>query len=394
MRNLPALALVALALPLAACSSGKPKGGADGAGRATATPATRQATRCTEHVTNSDLEEVLVNAEAGAKICLAAGDYGKFGGAVKSGMVTVAAEPGARVTMSLVFDGTQNLVLSGMRIEGGLISGDTRDIVIRDSTFTSPTTIDGLANANVVFDHDTFNDMNVTGERHTPARLHFSYNSPTPSGVTIRNSLLAGGDADGIQSGVGVNIIDNEFRDILAHGGPNHTDAIQLTGARGSLVRGNYIHHTQTGIVAYDGLDHARIENNVVDLSQPGAKRPWSIELYSDNGSTVTHNTLQYGSCDYNLRCGLILLDTKRGDATGKGTVVTSNVATDISLQNGSRLVKHSGNLLRTPSAGDLHGVPVFVGGPNPTSYRGFRLARTSPGRRPGSGDATPGITG
>ena len=48
----------------------------------------------------------------------------------------------------------------------------------------------------------------------TPARVHLSYSSETPSGVTIKDSLFDGGNADGIQTGVGVNIIGNEFRNI------------------------------------------------------------------------------------------------------------------------------------------------------------------------------------
>ena len=99
--------------------------------------------------------------------------------------------------------------------------------------------------------------------------------------MTIQNSLLAGGDSDGVQSGVGVNIINNEFRDILEDG-PNHTDSIQLLGARGSVIRGNWLHNNTSGIVAYDSVDQALIEDNVIDLPD----RPWGIELYSDTGST------------------------------------------------------------------------------------------------------------
>ena len=74
------------------------------------------------------------------------------------------------------------------------------------------------------------------------------------------------------------------------------TDPIQLIGAPNSLVRGNYIHNASDGIVAYDSLDHATITDNVIDL----VSGRWGIELYADNGSVVSHNTLVYGTgCEY-----------------------------------------------------------------------------------------------
>jgi hypothetical protein len=352
--------------------------------------------RCSRRATPGDLDRVLAASAPGETICLAAGDYGTFRGAAKRGTVTLSADPLlARASMEIDFDGAQNLALDGLTIRGARLTGATRSIVIRNSAFTAPTTIDGLANANVVFDHDTFNDMDVPDAHSTPARIHLSYAGQTPSGVTIENSLLAGGDADGIQSGVGVKIVGNEFRDILGHGGPNHTDAIQLLDAPHSVVSRNYIHHTDTGIVAYDGLEGATIEDNAIDLTQPGSQRPWAIELYSDSGSTVRHNTLKYGGCDYDLPCGLIELNRKDGDDAGQGTVVTDNVATDISVQNGSTVARRGGNLLRRGGgAGDVRGAPVYAGGADPSDYAGFRLAGDSPGKRAASGGSDPGISG
>jgi hypothetical protein len=340
------------------------------------------------------LTRVLSAAHAGDTICLSAGNYGTFRGAAKRGTVTLSGDPRAPASMTLDFRSASGLVLDHLRIRGGSLNRGTRNVLIRNSTFTAPTTIDGLANANVRFDRDTFNDMNVPSLHSTPARLHLAYTSGTPSGVTISRSLFAGGDADGIQTGVGVRIVDNEFRDILGHGGPNHTDAIQLLGAPHALVRGNYIHRSDSGIVAYDGLDAAMIEDNVVDLAQPGAMRPWGIEVYSDSGSTVRHNTLKYGKCEYDLPCGLIDVNRKQGSAAGVGTVVTDNVATEISLQNGSALARRGGNLVRMDAeSGDMRGVPEFAGGRDPADYDGFFLAADSPGRRSASGASDPGIS-
>ena len=252
----------------------------------------------------------------------------------------------------------------------------------------SALTIRGLQNANVLLDHNTHLNINAGGQSDSPARIHLSYGGSVHSGVTIQNSLLAGGDSDGIQTGVGVNIINNEFRDIR-QGGPNHTDAIQLLGAAGSVIRGNYIHRSATGIVAYDGLSRAVIERNVIDLDG----RPWGIELYSDDSSIVRHNTLGYGSCDFNLPCGMIDLSRKSQDDAGRGTVVVDNVATEVSIGNGSAAgARHHNLLRRNVRAGDLGGVPVFVGGANPTSWVGHRLAAGSPGKGRASDGADVGI--
>ena len=206
----------------------------------------------------------------------------------------------------------------------------------------------------------------------------------TPSGVTVRDSLLAGGDSDGIQSGVGVSIIGNEFRNIVQKG-PNHTDAIQLLGASGATIRGNYIHRSSTGIVAYDGLSASVIEDNVLVLTN----RPWGIELYSDDGSVIRHNTLKFGSCDFNLPCGQIDLNRKSSDDAGRGTVVIDNVTTGVSIQGGaSASARHNNLVRRSAASGDLVGVPEFAGGANPTSYAGFGLAEGSPGRRAASDGA------
>jgi hypothetical protein len=375
--------LCALALSGLACASttsGKRAGTAAKAGRC-------------HPATPGSLARVLSAAHGGDRICLAAGDYRTFRGASKRGTVTLTGDPRKPARMTLELAGARGLVLEHLRIRGGTLKGSTRDILIRDSTFTAPTTIDGLANANVRFDRDTFNNMNVRTVRMTPARIHLAYASPTPSGVTISHSLFAGGDADGIQSGVGVRIIDNEFRDILGHGGPNHTDAIQLLGAPHAVVLRNYIHNSSSGIVAYDGLQAAVIEDNVVDLTQPGAMRPWGIELYSDSDSSVRHNTLKYGKCQYDLPCGLIDVNRKQGSAASHGTVVTDNVLTQLSVQNESVLARRGGNLVRMDAAdGDLRGVPEYAGGRDPDNYSGFYLAPGSPGRHRASEGSDPGI--
>ena len=336
---------------------------------------------CDAAATPADLGEKLAAAGDAQTICLASGDYGLFRGARRDSPVTLRAEKGVTATMDLSLNGVSNIVLDGLTLSGGTLSGSTNNVTIRNSAFTGSTTIDGLVDANVLFDHDTFNDISVP-EAGTPARLHLNYDSAAPSGVTIANSLFSGGDSDGVQSGVGVTIVNNEFRDILGTGGSNHTDAIQLIGAPNSVVRGNYIHNSESGIVAYDGLAHALIEDNVIDLTQATARRPWAIELYSDVGSVVRHNTLKAGACDYALPCGTIDLNRKDGSPAGYETQVYDNVAAWILAENGSTLMPPHHNLVTLDwQDEDVPGSPTFAGGPDPVSYEGFFLAADSPGK-------------
>ncbi|MEY2431328.1 MAG: hypothetical protein QOC92_1053 [Acidimicrobiaceae bacterium] len=277
-----------------------------------------------------------------------------------------------------------------MTIDGGRITNGARDITIRNSAFTSHLTINGVINSNILLDHNTHLNINATSGS-PPARVHLAYDcGEQHSGVTIRNSLFAYGDADGIQTGCGVNIIGNEFRDIVQNG-PNHTDNIQMVGSTGTVIRGNWVHTTTDattqGISAYDGVTRAVIEDNVVDIH-----RAWGIELYSDDGSIVRHNTLQYypPGCYGGAPCGLNTLNRKAVDDAGRNTVVVDNVATEITTANGSTVAERHDNLVRqNVGSGDLQGTPAFVGG---TGYDAFRLAAGSAGKNAASDGLDVGI--
>jgi hypothetical protein len=343
---------------------------------------------CDMRASPATFAERFAAASSGQVICLDSGSYGTFEGADMPGPVTVRAEEGVTARMKLDFSAAANLTLDGLTIPVARLAGDTHDVTIRNSAFKGPLSIDGLVDADVLLDHNTHLDIDSPDGSGPPARIHLSYSAARPSGVTVRDSLLAGGDSDGIQSGVGLDIVGNEFRDIVEHG-PNHTDAIQLIGARGTVVRGNYIHRSSSGIVAYDGIENALIEDNVIDL--PG--RPWGIELYSDNGSTVRHNTLKPGACEWNLPCGIIELNRKPEDPAGHGTIVTDNIASDISTQNGSTAGARHHNLLASGAFdGDISGSPQFARSGDPTGFAGFRLGDTSPGRNAASDGRDVGI--
>lgn len=326
-------------------------------------------------------------ATAGQTICLASGSYGTFSAGAKPGVVTVKPQSGATPVMALRFNGANNVRIEGLTLTSAVLLGSTRNVTITGSRFTGAATIDGVAQSNILFDGNTHLNLNAPPGA-APARIHLPYSSATHSGVTIQNSRFEGGDADGIQTGVGVDILNNQFKDIQENG-PNHTDSVQLLGAPGSVVRGNYFLNCATGIVAYDGVERALIEDNVLDLRG----RPWAIELYSDNGSVVRHNTLQHGVCDWNLPCGIIDITRKTADEVGRGTVIVDNVATEISVSNGSTVAERHHNLLRRyAQGGELTGVPVFVGGAAPTDRSGFRLAAGSPGKAAASDGTDIGV--
>ncbi len=339
---------------------------------------TGAAAACAYTATPSNLASVFSSAAGGKTICLAAGSYGTFTGGSKSSEVTLRPQTGASVSIELDFVSSKNIRVEGMTITGASLRNSTKNITITGCTFTGFAIIDGVANANILLDGNTHLNI-MTCASCFGGRVQLPYSSTTPSGVTIQNSLLKGGNADGIQAGAPLKIINNELADIRETGpsDPAHTDAIQLFGT-GTLVQGNYIHDCADGIVAYDGIDHAIIEDNVIDL----VDGRFGIELYSDDSSLVRHNTLKNGTgCGYGP-CGQILLDHKSSDPPGKGTVIVDNIATIIMASNGSTWAQRHHNLLPSGAAsGDLTGAPTYVGGAAPKSWSGYKLAGGSVGK-------------
>jgi hypothetical protein len=339
---------------------------------------------CTQTLSpGANIASAVSSATAGSLICLNSGSYGSvsFNNVTKNPRVAVRSVTGQGASMSLTFSGANGITVDSVTVTSANFSGTTtKNITIQNSVFTGAAVFDGLANSNVLLTKNTHNNIQGAGQYASPARIHLSYSSSTPSGVTIQNSLLSGGSADGVQSGVGVNIINNEFINIYEGSCTDcHTDAIQLLGADGSVIRGNYIHAVASGIVAYDGVTRATIEDNIIDTGG----RPWGVELYADDSSIIRHNTLPYrANCDYNLPCGTIALDRKSVDPAGRGTIVVDNIATSISVNNGSTYAERHHNLLRSGAvSSDISGSPTYTGGSTPTTITGFQLAATSAGK-------------
>ena len=341
------------------------------------------------HATPANLSSTFASAQGGDVIHLAAGSYSQVNGGAKAGRVTLVPEPGASVSMTLG-SSPSNITVSGMTIPGGTLRG-AHDITIANSTFTDTLNIVSMvANANIVIDHDVFNNISpcsscpegrvtVTTEGSRP---------PGPSGVTISNSVFSGGNSDGVQITGNANGVvvgpGNEFSN-LAQSSSVHTDSIQLYGASDTTITGNYIHDAAEGIMAPDGGDSGflHIENNVFSrIAQQG------VYLGFKPGLVLNHNT---------FAAGVMLHDdpAKGGNAT-VGAIIKNNILLNgVSKQNlmGNAIAVEDYNLLAGGSG--VHdikaGKPTFAAGA-PTTFAGWLLAPGSLGAKAADDGADMGI--
>lgn len=285
----------------------------------------------------------MLAAGPGQTICLESGTYGRWTGTDKR--ITVRPAKGSTATMLVNF-GTYaaGFTLDGMSGMGGMITAGAQNITIENSRFAYQLRIDGAV-TNIVVNHNDFMypvRSTLTGPN---SKIFLDATGGAPgSAATIENNDIENGDLDGIHVGGGAGmIIRNNYFNNLCDRNINHTDNIQFEGGSQTNVEGNYIYtpgpEPSTGCVAggidsYDGeTNGVIIEDNVVDVT-----RDWGIELYSDNGSIVRHNTVVYHPNSYsafNSGDGQIDIDRKSQDPAGTGTHVYDNVGT-AEFNNGS----------------------------------------------------------
>ena len=264
--------------------------------------------------------------------------------------------------------GDGGFTLSGMNGMGGEIDSGARNITIRNSAFTDAMVFNGVSNANLVLDGDTFLNINNPGCTGEPARIHL-YNSSGQTGVTVENSLFSGGDTDGIQTGAPLTILNNVFTNLRSSSSDcNHTDSIQLYGGNNVVAAGNLFYNDYDGIVAFDGT----AGNTITDNACYDIDRGSCITLYSDNGSVVNHNTAGPGVT-------LLEIDHKSADPAGRNTVFENNVG-DVSASDGSTMSTDTNNLYSGAQSPDISGSPAFNGGSSPTTWAGYELKSTSAG--------------
>lgn len=336
---------------------------------------------CDLNATASNFAAEVTAASAGQVVCLASGSYGTWAGTNKA--ITIRKADGATPTMRYSFgSGDGAFTLDGMSAMGGNISGGASNITVKNSAFNTCADFSG-AQTNVVFDSNTHNNIDATCGN---SRLGLG-----GSGVTIKNSLMQGGDSDGATIGANdVLFQDNRIIGVCDGSTGNHTDGLQFSDPNGwptpgdpgnefgydAVVRGNLFDfescpdgYGQALTSFNSGTQGALIEDNVVDTT-----RPWGIELYSDDGSTVRHNTVRHypdSVCVFGEpQCGQIELTCcppgQGTDAPGSGTLVYDNVGI-VSFGNGSTAARNDHN---------VSGADVSFVGPL-TTHSGFRL--TSP---------------
>ena len=324
---------------------------------------------CNINASPSSFSSAVSGAAPGQTVCLASGDYGTWRGTNKAIIVQAAA--GAAPTMQISFgSGASSFTLSGMQGMGGSISGGAANVTIENSAFSSELSVDG--GSGIVINHNDFSYPVQSTNGGPNAKIYLDTSGGAPgSAVTVENNVIENGDLDGVHvaGGSGMLIFGNVIAN-LCDRGVNHTDDIQFEGGSQIRVANNYVYEAQNcptqGITAYDGNTHGlMIDDNVVDVP-----RDWGIELYSDSGSTVVHNTVVWHPntySEFNTPTGQIDIDRKSQDPAGSGTQVYDNIAS-VDFTNGSTGTAHN----------NVSGQRAVYVGPTNT-WAGFKLAANSP---------------
>jgi hypothetical protein len=188
-----------------------------------------------------------------------------------------------------------------------------------------------------------------------------------------------------------IRVLDNEFYGFKDEE-PFHTDPVQIYGGTNVEIRGNYFHDNAVSaqIMMADGGGDNVVADNVIS----GAGYTWAITWFSDDGSVIQHNTFTDGSCDNNIRCGMINLGAKADDPPGRGTVIRNNIMGGISNGGEGKLSRyradHNLTAVKTLGARNVMGRPRFRGPLG--NYKGYRLANGSPGTRGASDGSDTGI--
>jgi hypothetical protein len=361
----------------------------------------------TLNASSSNLSGVYGAAQPGDTILLASGSYGTFTGGAKAGMVTLRPQAGASASIAPSFNGAAFITLDGLTINGIDIGGRSHDISVINSRITASSAVDAstMSNANILFDHDTFDGIDACSTCYEGRLTVRGNNNTAPVGVSIVNSHFGNaGGSDGVQivgNAYGVKIgPGNEFAGIKQGSYAAHVDSIQLYGSSHTQIVGNSFHDDDTIIMAPDGGDQEYIANNVM----VGAGYVPAVQLGSHNATQFVHNTVK------NID---VFMDSKAGGTPSKNGVLRDNVMVNagFELTNGGgcsacttsyNLFNGSGNKSGTSA---IVGTPVFAGGANPTTYAGWALAGGSPGKAnasdgkdrgidPSAGGAGPGGAG
>ena len=154
-----------------------------------------------------------------------------------------------------------------------------------------------------------------------------------------------GGNSDGIQNGgYGVEILDNRFVDIRQIDGADgvHSDAIQLYGSMGTVIRGNEMLRVAAGIMAPDGADHELIEDNVIE------HRRLPVRNHDRRRRRLDHPRQPAAGRRLPLRAAVRHFThlARQRRRRGPGTVVEDNELGALAVEPGAVLASETGNII------------------------------------------------
>jgi len=336
----------------------------------------------------ANVASAVASAPNGSTICLNNGNYGTVNlfDISRSGYVTLTStnRHGAQIKPNP--GNGQYVKFQGLTIPGGLSNSCSKHVQWIDNVFTGTMTLsnNGCSNMDLLFDGNTFNDINVGGDDYE-GRLSVVYGCP--SGVTIRNNTFSGGVSDGIQVLGGACNVQigpgNVFSNILeSRCGSVHCDAIQFYGAgANNVIEGNYFKSGDTYLMMPDGSSGVTVRNNVFDGG--GVSYEYKLQFGSASNLLFEHNTVYNAS---------VAIDSKSGSSASTNATVRNNIISGYSqfkTSGGSgcsnctfstNLFDDSGSLRGSPT---LVGAPSYVGGgTNPSTWTGFQLTTSSLGAR------------
>ena len=316
-----------------------------------------------------EFHDQIAAANPGQVVCLASGDYSSFIGTSKSAPgIWITSAPGATVAFNsgirLNLSNVQNFTLDGtggggtMTVGGELDMETSTDALLNKAlnlTFQNinfatggNVLVRGPENSNITFNRDTFVDGNSnSGCTSLGAQFYLLYRtatSTTQSGVTVENSvLIAPGDLwnpnRAIETMSPMTVANNVIVGFLDRlNSCNHIDGLLLySGSPGTYggvtFTGNLCYDDYNCIAGWDGTSYNTITDNACFSMERSC-----VDLYSDVGSVVSHNTSMTGGADPSgcatepdtQACSIGQLfenSNKTGDPVGSGETFTNNVS-------------------------------------------------------------------
>lgn len=336
----------------------------------------------------ANLQTAIANAAAGSEICLNNGSYSAANFySTKSPAVTVRAINAGQASIAYSdINAGNGLIIDGVSIGGALLSGNAKNITIKNSTFTAGLCINmrNVAGStgyplNITIDNNIFDGL---GQSCFEGRISISDDDghQNSMGVTIKNNKIKNGClSDGIFVGGGASGItigpNNEFSGIN-QSGAIHCDNIQYYGSGwNNTIEGNFFNGGST-LILIDGNDNGIIRNNVfksvggvtldVQNACPSSTYPILIE----------HNTIHGALLRINYYCNATIRNNAflNGSYNTTGAVNCTNCTASYNIANNA-----------TYGSNSIHDTVVFTGGSSPSTLAGYELASGSPGENAGS---------